>query len=131
MKNILLSLMFVFLFTGCFNNKPKCDDEDVKLTLKSILDNDEWVYVEYGLNEQSLRALRINSNGMDIRDLEAALSTDTLGVLRAHFKPLLDLKDYANEVVYTSFESFITKDSKDKKTSFCMGQLKIYLSTNA
>ncbi|HEB9999491.1 hypothetical protein M3N61_05160 [Campylobacter jejuni] len=55
MKNILLSLMFVFLFTGCFNNKPKCDDEDVKLTLKSILDNDEWVYVEYGLNEQSLR----------------------------------------------------------------------------
>ncbi|EAL6285105.1 hypothetical protein DSU76_08565, partial [Campylobacter jejuni] len=100
MKNILLSLMFVFLFTGCFNNKPKCDDEDVKLTLKSILDNDEWVYVEYGLNEQSLRALR------------------------AHFKPLLDLKDYANEVVYTSFESFITKDSKDKKTSFCMGQLK-------
>ncbi|WP_215483406.1 hypothetical protein, partial [Campylobacter jejuni] len=116
MKNILLSLMFVFLFTGCFNNKPKCDDEDVKLTLKSILDNDEWVYVEYGLNEQSLRALRINSNGMDIRDLEAALSTDTLGVLRAHFKPLLDLKDYANEVVYTSFESFITKDSKDKKT---------------
>lgn len=23
MKNILLSLMFVFLFTGCFNNKPK------------------------------------------------------------------------------------------------------------
>lgn len=24
MKNILLSLMFVFLFTGCFNNKPKC-----------------------------------------------------------------------------------------------------------
>ncbi|EKS4401642.1 hypothetical protein QB668_001130 [Campylobacter jejuni] len=124
MKNILLSLMFVFLFTGCFNNKPKCDDEDVKLALKSILDNDEWVYVEYGLNEQSLRALRINSNGMDIRDLEAALSTDTLGVLRAHFKPLLDLKDYANEVVYTSFESFITKDSKDKKTSFCMGQLK-------
>ncbi|ENV8235604.1 hypothetical protein ACFK4Z_001833 [Campylobacter jejuni] len=56
---------------------------------------------------------------MDMRDLEAALSTDTLGVLRAHFKPLLDLKDYANEVVYTSFESFITEDSKDKKTSFC------------
>ncbi|MGE87988.1 hypothetical protein EEI64_05185 [Campylobacter jejuni] len=124
MKNILLSLMLVFLFVGCFNNKPKCDDEDVKLTLKSILDDDEWVYVEYGLNEQSLRALRINSNGMDMRDLEAALSTDTLGVLRAHFKPLLDLKDCANEVVYTSFESFITKDSKDKKTSFCMASLK-------
>ncbi|WP_193558638.1 hypothetical protein [Campylobacter jejuni] len=51
MKNILLSLMLVFLFAGCFNNKPKCDDEDVKLTLKSILDDDEWVYVEYGLNE--------------------------------------------------------------------------------
>lgn len=67
-----------FLFTGCFNNKPKCDDEDVKFTLKSILD-DEWVYIEYGLDEQSLRTLRINSNGMDIRDLEAALSTDTLG----------------------------------------------------
>ncbi|EOH4480416.1 hypothetical protein ACLQX6_001870 [Campylobacter coli] len=42
--------------------------------------DDEWVYIEYGLDEQSLRTLRINSNGMDIRDLEAALSTDTLGV---------------------------------------------------
>lgn len=73
MKNILLSLMFVFLFTGCFNNKPKCDDEDVKLTLKSILDNDEWVYVEYGLNEQSLRALRINSNGMDIKGFRGCI----------------------------------------------------------
>ncbi|HEB7537062.1 TPA: hypothetical protein RZH73_000315 [Campylobacter coli] len=124
MKNIFLSLMLVLLFTGCFNNKPKCDDEDVKLTLKSILDDDEWVYVEYGLNEQSLRALRLSLNGMDIGDLEAALSTDTLGVLRAHLKPLLDLKDYANEVVYTSFESFITQDNSDKKTSFCTASLK-------
>ncbi|HEB7542227.1 TPA: hypothetical protein RZK36_001060 [Campylobacter coli] len=59
--------MLVLLFTGCFNNKPKCDDEDVKLTLKSILDDDEWVYVEHGLNEQSLRALRLSLNGMDIK----------------------------------------------------------------
>ncbi|EFC32082.1 hypothetical protein C414_000420014 [Campylobacter jejuni subsp. jejuni 414] len=41
MKNILLSLMLVLL-SGYFNDKPKCDD-------------DEWVYFEYGLNEQSLR----------------------------------------------------------------------------
>ncbi|EFC32081.1 putative lipoprotein [Campylobacter jejuni subsp. jejuni 414] len=31
---------------------------------------------------------------------------------------MLDLKDYVNEVVYTSFESFITKDSNDKKQVF-------------
>ncbi|MBZ7955614.1 hypothetical protein [Campylobacter molothri] len=53
-----------------------------------------------------------------MRDLEATLSTDTLGVLRAVWKPFLDLKDYANEVVYTSFESFITQDNKDKKQVF-------------
>ncbi|HEC1785481.1 TPA: hypothetical protein R1733_000301 [Campylobacter lari] len=109
----------VLLFTGCFNNKPKCDDEVVQLTLKSILDDDEWVYIEYGLSEQSLKALKISLNGMDIRDLEAISSTDTIGILRAHLKPIFDLKDYANEVGYTSFSSFITQDSNDKKTSFC------------
>ena len=45
-------------------------------------------------------------------------------IFKGAFKPLFDLKDYANEVVYTSFESFITEDSKDKKTSFCMASLK-------
>lgn len=34
MKNILLSLMFVFLFTGCFNNnvggKIKCNHRKIK-----------------------------------------------------------------------------------------------------
>lgn len=88
MKKVLLGLMTALLFLGCFDTKPKCDDEDVKLTLKSILD-DEWVYVEYGLNDQSLRALRSSLNGMDIRDFEATLSTDTFGVLKAHFRPFL------------------------------------------
>ncbi|EHK5076155.1 hypothetical protein I3H33_000732 [Campylobacter upsaliensis] len=125
MKNILLSLMMALLFAGCFDAKPKCDDEDVQLTLKSILDDDEWVYVEYGLSEQSLKALRLSTNGMDIRDFEALLSTDTLGVLRSHLKPMFDLKDYANEVVYTSFSSFITQDSNNKKTSFCRASLKL------
>ncbi|EAK1249744.1 MULTISPECIES: hypothetical protein [Campylobacter] len=124
MKNILLSFIMVLLFTGCFNNKPKCDDEVVQLTLKSILD-DEWVYIEYGLSEQSLKALKISLNGMDIRDLEAISSTDTIGILRAHLKPIFDLKDYANEVGYTSFSSFITQDSNDKKTSFCRASLKL------
>lgn len=118
MKNILLSFIMVLLFTGCFNNKPKCDDEVVQLTLKSILDDDEWVYIEYGLSEQSLKALKISLNGMDIRDLEAISSTDTIGILRAHLKPIFDLKDYANEVGYTSFSSFITQDSNDKKQVF-------------
>ena len=119
MKNILLSLMMALLFAGCFDAKPKCDDEDVQLTLKSILDDDEWVYVEYGLSEQSLKALRLSTNGMDIRDFEAILSTDTLGVLKAHLKPMFDLKDYANEVVYTSFSGFTTQDGNNKNTSFC------------
>ncbi|TKX32672.1 hypothetical protein [Campylobacter aviculae] len=124
MKKVLLSLLLALLFLGCFDTKPKCDDEDVKLTLKSILDDDEWVYVEYGLNEQSLKALRMASD-MDIRDVEAALSTDKLGLLKAYFKPFLDLKDYANEVAYTSFSSFITQDSNDKKTTFCKASLKL------
>ncbi|MBZ7954390.1 hypothetical protein H2278_06010 [Campylobacter sp. W0018] len=127
MKKVFLSLLSALLFFGCFDTKPKCDDEDVKLTLKSILDDDEWVYVEYGLNEQSLKTLRMisASKGMDIRDIEALLLSDTIGILRAHFKPLLDLKDYANEVVYTSFGSFITQDSNDKKTTFCKASLKL------
>lgn len=125
MKNVLLSVMMVLLFTGCFNNKPRCDDEVVQLTLKNILDDDGWVYVEYGLSEQSLKALKISLNGMDIRDLEAILSTDTIGILRVHLKPIFDLKDYANEVGYTSFSSFITQDSDDKKTSFCRASLKL------
>lgn len=41
MKNILLSLMIIFLFSGCFTNKPKCNDESVKSVLKEILDSDE------------------------------------------------------------------------------------------
>ncbi|MBS4236210.1 hypothetical protein CVU5213_07290 [Campylobacter vulpis] len=125
MKNILLSLMMPLLFVGCFNAKPKCDDENVQLTLKSILDDDEWIYVEYGLSEQSLKALRLSTNGMDIRDFEVILSTDTLGVLRAHLKPMFDLKDYANEVVYTSFSGFTTQDNNNKKTSFCRASLKL------
>ena len=125
MKNILLSLMIILLFSGCFTNKPKCNDESVKSVLKEILDSDEWIYVEYGLNEQSLRALLMSFEGMGFRELEAALATDTLGVLKHYFKPILDIKEYANEVVYTNFSDFITEDSDSKNSTYCKATLTI------
>ena len=123
MKNILLSLMIILLFSGCFTNKPKCNDESVKSVLKEILDSDEWIYVEYGLNEQSLRALLIRSGGMGLRELEAASATEMLGAF--YFKPILDLKEYANEVVYTNFSDFITEDSDSKNSTYCKATLTI------
>ncbi len=69
MKYILLGLMIILLFSGCFANKPKCNDKSVKSVLKEILDSDEWIYVEYGLNEQSLRALLMSFKGMEFREL--------------------------------------------------------------
>ncbi len=125
MKNILLGLMIILLFSGCFANKPKCNDESVKSVLKEILDSDEWIYVEYGLNEQSLRALLISFKGMGFRELEAALATDTLGVLKHYFKPMFAIKEYANEVVYTNFSDFITEDSDSKNSTYCKATLTI------
>ncbi|TKX34519.1 hypothetical protein [Campylobacter taeniopygiae] len=124
MKKVLLSLLLALLFLGCFDTKSKCNDENVKLALKNILYDNGWVYVECGLNEQSLKILKL-ALGVNIRDIEAFVAADTTGVLRAYSKWLFDLKDYANEVVYTSFGSFITQDSNDKKTTFCKASLKL------
>lgn len=58
-----------FIVFWVLANKPKCNDESVKSVLKEILDSDEWIYVEYGLNEQSLRALLMSFKGMGFREL--------------------------------------------------------------
>lgn len=62
---------------------------------------------------------------MDLRDIEAMLSTDTLGVLKANFKPILDLKEYANEFAYTQFSDFITEENESKKITYCQATLTI------
>lgn len=102
--------------------KPKCNDVDVTLTLKSILDDDKWAYVEYGLDEQSLKTLRLVYNGLDLRDLEAI---GALGIYKYYLSSELELRDYANEVVDVAFDDFITQDSNDRKTSFCKASLKL------
>lgn len=124
-KNLLLVLFLSLLLCGFSSSKPKCDDESVLNVLKEILDDDGWAYVEYGLTEQSLRALQLSLNGIDLRDLEAVASIDTSGFLRGTLKPLLDLRDFANEFVYTSFENFITQNTDDKKKTFCIAILKL------
>lgn len=127
MKKYILSFLMGFVFLGCFEMKPKCNDVDVTLTLKSILDDDKWAYVEYGLDEQSLKTLRLifDYNGIDLRDLEAIVNTDSLGLYKYYLSELFELKDYANEVVDVAFDDFITQDSSDRKTSFCKASLKL------
>ncbi|EMH3046333.1 hypothetical protein V6G57_001901 [Campylobacter jejuni] len=127
MKKILIILLCLssFSYASWFDAKPKCNDKVVLQILKEILDKDEWVYVEYGLDEKSLKAIYLNLNGMDLRDIEAMLSTDTLGVLKANFKPILDLKEYVNEFAYTQFSDFITEENESKKITYCQATLTI------
>lgn len=131
MKKYLLSFLMGFIFLGCFEMKPKCNDIDVTLTLKSILDDDKWAYVEYGLDEQTLNA--------DLRDLEVRDILETrdileiykyylssvLGLKKNYLGFLFELRDYANEVVDVAFDDFITQNSNDRKTSFCKASLKL------
>ena len=126
-KNLLVILFLGFLLCGFSfsDSKPKCNDEDVLLTLKQILDNDKWIYVEYGLTDQSLRALQLNLNGMDLRDLEAVASADSSGVLKNTIKPILNFKDYANKAAKVSFEGFMTQNNDDDKKTFCKATLKL------
>ncbi|TBR79879.1 hypothetical protein DU474_02670 [Campylobacter novaezeelandiae] len=127
MKKIIIILLCLssFSYAFWFDTKPKCNDKVVLQILKEILDKDEWIYVEYGLDEKSLKALYLSLNGMDLRELEALLSTDTLGVLKASFKSLFDLKEYANEFVYTRFSDFITEENESKKITYCQATLTI------
>lgn len=74
-------LSFSFLLCGCLDSKPKCNDENVLLTLRQILDEqDEWAYVEYGLTKQSLKDLAIIFNGLDLRTALAMADTDISGL---------------------------------------------------
>ena len=111
---VLVSLCYAFLLSGCFSSKPKCDNEDVLLTLKQILNNDEWVYIEYGLTKQSLQSINSTLNAVRYPP-----------ILRAYVKSLSDLRDFANEFVYTSFGNFITQSNNDDKKTFCTATLKL------
>lgn len=128
---IILLCLSSFSYAFWFSIKPKCNDKVVLQILKEILDKDEWIYVEYRLDEKSLKALYLSLNGIDLRELEALLSTDTLGGFKASFKSLFDLKEYANKFVYTQFSDFITEENESKKNHLLSSNPNNYLSPNA